>query len=91
MSRIAFGKMCNGGAIPMIYNFLKQESPKAKVIFNSEPDAKSIVESMDKDKLCKESVNLFIKIYANKAADICLQKLPYGGLYLVGGVTQGLQ
>lgn len=45
---------------------------------------------MNKDKLCKETVNLFIKIYANKAADISCVKLPYGGLYLLGGVTQGL-
>ena len=50
-----------------------------------------MIEKSKSDKLCKEAVDQLIKIFAKKVSEICCLKLPYGGVYLVGGVTKGLQ
>ena len=42
------------------------------------------------DPLCMRVVKKFTEIFAVEAGDFALKTLPYGGVYLVGGVTMGL-
>jgi len=44
-----------------------------------------------KDPLCSKVVDKFSEILAVQAGDTALKYLPYGGIYLVGGVTMGIR
>ena len=43
------------------------------------------------DPLCMKVVEKFTEIFAVQAGDTALKYLPYGGVYLVGGVTMGIR
>ena len=92
--RIGINRMCRGSTLPMLYEFMTQDNPKHQRVFKGlerEINSKDVIEKSKSDKLCAEAVNQFMKIFANKVSEICCQKLPYGGVYLVGGVTEGLK
>lgn len=40
--------------------------------------------------ICRKVVDRFVKMYASTASDIALSILPYGGLFLLGGLSEGL-
>lgn len=39
------------------------------------------------DPLCKETMELFVELYGAEAGNLALKLLPYGGLYIAGGVA----
>lgn len=39
------------------------------------------------DRLCEATLNLFIEAYGAEAGNLALKLLPYGGLYIAGGVA----
>jgi glucokinase len=39
------------------------------------------------DFLCEQTMNLFISAYGAEAGDLALQILPFGGLYVAGGIA----
>ena len=43
------------------------------------------------DPLCTKVVDKFSEILAVQTGDTALKYLPYGGIYLVGGVTMGIR
>ena len=43
------------------------------------------------DPLCNKTVDKFSEIFAVQAGDTALKYLPYGGIYLIGGVTNGIR
>lgn len=45
----------------------------------------------EKDPLCMKVIEKFTKIFAVEAANLALKTLPYGGIYLIGGVTAGIR
>lgn len=47
-------------------------------------------ENKIEDSVCKKVVDAFVKIYASIAANYALNVLPYGGIYLLGGLSEGL-
>jgi len=40
-----------------------------------------------RDYLCMQAMNLFIEVYGAEAGNLCLKLLPYGGLYIAGGIA----
>ena len=44
-----------------------------------------------KDPLCLKVVEKFTEIFAVETGNTALKTLPYGGIYLTGGVTSGIQ
>lgn len=40
-----------------------------------------------KDFLCEQTLKLFIEAYGAEAGNLCLKLLPYGGLYVAGGIA----
>ena len=45
----------------------------------------------DKDPLCLKVVEKFTENFGTEAGNIALKTLPYGGVYLIGGVTAGIE
>jgi glucokinase len=39
------------------------------------------------DPLCKKTMELFVELYGTEAGNLALKLLPYGGLYIAGGVA----
>ena len=44
----------------------------------------------EQDPLCKMVVEKFAEIFACAVGNCALSYLPYGGIYLIGGVTNGI-
>jgi len=42
------------------------------------------------DKLCMKVVEKFTEILGIETGNLALKTLPYGGIYLIGGVTAGI-
>merc|ERR1711920_33034 len=45
----------------------------------------------NKDPLCLEVIEKFTEIFGTETGNLALKTLPYGGIYLIGGVTNGIQ
>lgn len=100
-SRISHERLGAGPAVPLIYEFLKNEYLDLPRIFESGENAKTpeeidchdvISNAMEKkDPLCMKVVEKFSEIFAVEAGDAALKYLPYGGVYLIGGVTMAIR
>lgn len=101
IDRISHERLGAGPAIPLLYAFMKQEHTGLARVLEEGENAKSMdeISSFDviqaaldqKDPLCKKVVDKFIEIFAVQTGDTALKFLPYGGIYLIGGVTMGLR
>ena len=101
LNRISHERLGAGPAIPLIYEFFKSENPDLERVLETGPNAKTpneidshdvINAAMEKnDPLCMKVVQKFREIFAVQAGDTALKFLPYGGVYLVGGVTNGIR
>jgi glucokinase len=100
IDRVSIERMCAGPAVPLIYQFLKQEHPEVasplgdKIAFDDMKSGDIIKAGMAKenaDPLCKMVVKKFAEIFAVEVGNMALKCIPYGGIFLVGGVTQGIR
>lgn len=95
--RISVERVVSGQGIYAIYEYLRDTN------FAPESDAvKTAMESQDptavvgqhalnnSDLLCTKAVELFISAYGAEAGNLALKSLPYGGLYIAGGVAPKL-
>jgi glucokinase len=96
--RISVERVVSGRGIVAIYKFLRDrgdiaESPEiAKVVRSNEPDpdpaaviAQAALESTD--SLCQKTMEIFVEAYGAEAGNLSLKLLPYGGLYVAGGIA----
>lgn len=49
--------------------------------------AAAIAQASPTDRLCQKTMELFIEAYAAEAGNLALKLLPYGGLYIAGGIA----
>ena len=103
LTRISIERLCAGPAVPLLYEFFKTKIPEKdmeRVLEKGDnaktPDeitSKDIVEQAmeHKDPLCLKVVHKFAEILAVEVGNHALKTLPYGGVYLVGGVTMGIR
>jgi len=103
-TRMSIERVCAGPAVPMIYEFFKTKIPDSEMERTLEKgdDAKTPDEitSFDivnaafreenPDPLCRKVVEKFAEILAVEVGNHALKTLPYGGIFLIGGVTQGI-
>lgn len=85
----------SGQGIGHIFSFLAEREasgrlePREKEILSlpeAERPARIATESHE-SPLCAHTMETFVKLYARCAADTCAAFLPYGGLYLAGGIA----
>jgi len=59
--------------------------------FEEQISTEEIIEKSKKgDEICMGAVAKFTEIYATQTSNLALTCLPYGGIYLTGGVTTGI-
>jgi len=98
IDRVSIERMCAGPAVPLIYDFMRNRHPdmervleKDGVEFNA-IDSKMIINCgvIQKDPLCMKVVEKFTELFAVETGNLALKTLPFGGIYLIGGVTTGI-
>jgi glucokinase len=88
--------VCSGIGIPNIYEYLSDieqipEKPEIAQLIASATDRTAAIANAAFDKhnpsqLCRETVDTFISILANEAANMALKVMATGGIYLAGGI-----
>ena len=100
IDRVSVERVVSGQGIVSIYQFLRDaekatESPEiaspmqaweAGQLPQLQP-AELIAQNSDRDPLCRWVMELFMDAYAVEAGNLALKLLPYGGLYLAGGIA----
>ena len=97
-------RLCAGPALPLIYAFFKERCPDLECVLEKdteygsaknfdEIEGKDIVDCAMKlnDPLCMKVVEKFSENYGTETGNLALKTLPYGGIYLTSGVTNGIQ
>lgn len=103
ITRISVERVVSGQGIVAIYQFLRDrqsavESPHvAEAIRTWEHEAGMSEKSVDpaaviaiaaeQDYLCERTMQLFAEAYGAEAGNLALKLLPYGGLYIAGGIA----
>lgn len=103
VGRMSVERLCAGPAVPLIYAFMKSKHTDLDVILEKDTEfgkAKEFdkIESFDiinaaikhKDPLCMKVVEKFTENFGTETGNLALKTLPYGGIYLIGGVTNGI-
>lgn len=98
VGRISTERLCAGPAIPLIYSFMKSkykeyDSPLEKEKKFDDITATDIIKygNNNKDPLCMKTIEKFTSIFGAETGNMSLKVLPYGGVYLIGGVTKGIK
>jgi glucokinase len=91
---ICYEDFVSGRGLVNIYDFLSNKKYKEKNSlrerFNElEEDKKPefITENCEKDPICEEAVDIFIKLYARAIKNSVLEFLATGGVYITGGIS----
>lgn len=63
----------------------QQTGRKEKTVDPTAAIASAAIEN--KDDLCEEAMHIFVEAYGAEAGNLALKLLPYGGLYVAGGIA----
>lgn len=92
--RVSIERIASGMGLVNVYEFLRQKFPDqiveehdALILGEATEGAKHIGALMDKDRLCMQSMELMVASYGSEAGNLGLNFLPYGGLYIAGGIA----
>ncbi|MEC8306692.1 MAG: glucokinase [Chlamydiota bacterium] len=91
-SHISYERVLSGPGLLNIYRFMieDQEIPEDPAISRSILDEASpalISSHADHSAACQESLRLFTSLYGAAAGNVALQWLPFGGLFIGGGIA----
>ncbi|MGR3541268.1 MAG: glucokinase [Hasllibacter sp.] len=76
----------SGRGLERVYRFLGHEAGAP-----AEKSAKDIMDSLDSDPRAEEAARFFVKILGTVAGNLSLIHLPFGGVYLIGGVARAFK
>lgn len=90
---ISCERLISGEGLVNIYQFLKHinyapTNPETEPQMTERDPAAVIGEAgvAGSDALCVEALKLFCRLYGSEAGNLALKCLPYGGVYLAGGI-----
>ena len=90
---ITYEHLLSGKGIERIYHYLHstqdfQETTYTQAIDISNKKIALISKYKTIDKTCKNTFDMFIRIFARCAKNFALDALPYGGMYIAGGIAR---
>lgn len=96
---VSVERICAGPGVPLLYDFLASRHPELERTLEKEGhDFTTLTSKMiinkglqDNDPLCLKVIEKFTEILGAEVGNLCLKTLPFGGLYLIGGVTMGIK
>jgi glucokinase len=88
---VVWEDVLSGRGISAIYRYLQKKdgirNPISEEISRAKDKASVISKHRKKDRTCKKAFAAFSAIYARFIRNSMLQSLPYGGLYVAGGIA----
>ncbi|MGK7873839.1 MAG: glucokinase [Xenococcaceae cyanobacterium] len=102
IKHVSVERVVSGQGIVAIYQFLRDkgfapESPEVgEVIGKWEQEEEKTVDPAatisqaalaKRDRLCEKTMEVFVEAYGAEAGNMALKFLPYGGLYIAGGIA----
>jgi glucokinase len=101
LSNVSVERVVSGSGIPSIYQFLRDrgeipESPEVRAQIQQWQQGESTVDAAatislnaleGRDRLCEQTLKLFVEAYGAEAGNQALKLLPYGGVYIAGGIA----
>jgi len=101
ITRVSVERIVSGQGIISIYQALRDLDvhPESKTSVaetirkwekqqpTDQDPAAAIAQASSTDRLCQKTMELFIEAYAAEAGNLALKLLPYGGLYIAGGIA----
>lgn len=101
IDRVSVERCCCGLAIGFIYEYLLKVALKDKISTLFEENGKDLNKISNemifeaalnrKDEVCVETLKLFTSIYGGEAGNLALKILPFGGLFLMSGITMAIK
>ena len=92
--RVSVERVVSGSGLANIYDFLSSTYPDEQAAAVHEEVAAAgdlkgaaIAKHAAADSLCRRTMEIFVAAYGAEAGTMGLKFLPYGGLYLTGGLT----
>lgn len=94
---VSYERIISGEGLANIYQFLKAQGEGCETADFAQRlqsyDPAAVIGNagvLQENELSSKAVNLFCKIYGAEAANLALKCLPFGGLYLAGGIATKL-
>ena len=78
-------EVLSGRGLGHIYAFLAQHSASEPL-----PSSQHIMAHLDSDPLALKSITILLEVFGCVCGNLALTHLPFGGIYLVGGMAQAL-
>lgn len=95
--RVSVERVVSGQGIPAIYAYLRDrgiapESPEVRSQMQNQDPAAVIADfGLTKtDQLCDQTLEMFVAAYGAEAGNLALKSLPFGGVYIAGGIAPKL-
>ncbi len=95
--RTTYEHLVSGRGLVSIFNFLRERNPgllSQKIVLAMETqDAAAVIARFaleSSDTLANQTLDLFLEIYGAQVGNHALNTLPYGGLYIAGGIAPKL-
>jgi len=96
IDRVSVERVCSGQGIPKIYEYLAQKrggDANAKVaaaLRAPDADVGRLIAEAAKARtcpLCIEAMDIFTRAYGAEAGNLALKVMPFGGIYIAGGIA----
>ena len=92
---VSYERFVSGPGLVELFQFCLSDRPPGEDIdraavascLNAADPAAAIAAAYDMINVAREAVDLFIKLYGAHAGNLALVNLPYGGLYIAGGIA----
>jgi glucokinase len=95
--RVSVERIVSGTGLPHIYNFLRKQFAQhiskevdRQISEQKDDGAAEIITRhalAKSDVLCERAVDIFVSAYGSEAGNLALKILPYGGIYVAGGIA----
>jgi len=101
IDRVSIERVASGLGIPKIWEYLALQRPgvanaataaliRSGMAGNKDVDVGRVIADNAKSgacPICVETMDLFTQSYGAEAGNLCLKTLPFGGLYIAGGIA----
>ncbi len=93
--RVSYERLVSGHGLIAIYTFLAQRDGAAtdeqsSVLETTDPAAAVVAHARQGNDHARNALELFLTIYGSVVGDMALVNLPYGGIYIAGGIAPKL-
>lgn len=93
--RVSNERLVSGSGLVAIFRFLFEREQgaaamPASILAAGDPAAAIVAQAREGEPLARAAVALFVRIYGAVVGDLALMTLPYGGVYVAGGIAPKL-